>query len=440
MIQLKRDSPSPAECASEAKKLKGNVELPVTETADIENSTSIDGKSTSANSTNDPSSCSTTTTHENNQREKDLRRERGEMLLKLFREHPQLTDTATARKAEKNLERAQLWEEITRQINDAFSCRLETLSVEKTKKLLTYYKKKDDGSYDKIKAHNQSSFDEYQTDGDFDSTDPPSRCESVVSEHGGFEGDASTTAHATVSTEAEQHLRRFIVSLGSSSCDLSAAKSESPPSTILPDTAYNLKKERHDFVVATADHYLERMCFDSSSRSAQVNAERHNMWVKITHLTNEKYGSLLNPLGVEQTKKLFSNCKRRRRLRVDKGGEDWPLLPLSSTTESVSSEPDSAATNNTSSVASTLDSFIARDDSSSGHHLQYLMHGLDLSVEIRELRRQLAESEAEVARLQRIIVEQANDYRSRISSLVDFFKAAADKKVAEDIRSYLGVT
>ncbi|RCN47530.1 hypothetical protein ANCCAN_06432, partial [Ancylostoma caninum] len=337
-------------------------------------------------------------------------------------------DTATARTVEKNQERAQLWEQIPRQINETFSGKLEALSIEKTKKLLTYYKKKEDGGSDKTKYASQSSLDEYTTDGDFDSTDPPSRCESVASEHDGFEGDCFATASTVSSTEADQHLRKFIASCGSSSCNLSVVKSESPPSTVFCDAAYNLKKERHDFVVATAEHYLERMCFDSSSRSAQVNAERHNMWVKITHLTNEKYGSVLSPLGVEQAKKLFSNCKRRRRMRIE------------STSASVSFDPsNSTSANSTMDVVPTLDNFSAHADDSPGRQLQNLMHGLDLSVEIRELRRQLAEREAEVARLQRIIVEQADDYRSRINSIVDFFKAATERKVADDIRNYLGV-
>ncbi|EYC33653.1 hypothetical protein Y032_0002g916 [Ancylostoma ceylanicum] len=330
----------------------------------------------------------------NTQREKVLRRERGEMLLRLFREHPLLTDTATARTTEKNQERAQLWEEITRQINDTFSGKLEALSVEKTKKLLTYYKKKEDGSYDKIKYPSQSSLDEYPTDGDFDSTDPPSGCESDASEHGGFECDWFVTDSAINAAETDQRLRKFIASRGSSSCDLSVVKSESPPSTVFCDAAYNLKKERHDFVVSTAEHYLERMCFDSSSRSAQVNAERHNMWVKITHLTNEKYGNVLSPLAVEQAKKLFSNCKRRRRMRIE------------STSTAVSFDPSNANdANSTMDIVPTLDSFSTQVDDSPSHQFQNLMHGLDLSVEIGELRRQLAERDAEVARLQRIIVE-----------------------------------
>ncbi|VDL84000.1 unnamed protein product [Nippostrongylus brasiliensis] len=56
--------------------------------------------------------------------EKELRRERGELLVKLFKQYPPLA------------------------VNDAFGSRLEMLTVEKVKKLLTYYKKKEEGLFD----------------------------------------------------------------------------------------------------------------------------------------------------------------------------------------------------------------------------------------------------------------------------------------------------
>ena len=59
-------------------------------------------------------------------------------------------DSASARRAEKNQERAQMWEVITQKVNENFGDKLEYLSVDKVKKLLTYYKKKDDGSYDNM--------------------------------------------------------------------------------------------------------------------------------------------------------------------------------------------------------------------------------------------------------------------------------------------------
>ncbi|XGW14483.1 hypothetical protein V3C99_000637 [Haemonchus contortus] len=382
-------------------------------------------------------------THQYGHGEKELRRERGEMLVRLFKEHPSLAGSATARKAEKNLERALMWERITQQVNEAFGSRLEVLSVEKVKKLLTYYKKKDDGSYDNIKLANQTSLDDPPAEGELDSSSSPSRCESVMSEHGGLESDhMAATAPANSTTDADQQLQSFIASLCSSPYDLSAVKSnesDTPHSPIFCDTTYQLKKERHDYVVSLAEHYMERMCFDSSSRSAQVNAERHNMWVKVAHLTNEKYVGLLNPLGVEQTKKLFSNCKRRRRLRLGKS-EDSPLASLSGTSVSVSPDGNTVDPNTSTDAMPSLDSYLTSNETSPHPSLQSLVHDLDLTVEIKELRRQLAERDAEVARLKRKIVEQANDYKIRINSIADILKNGADRKVSEDIRTYLNVS
>ncbi|VDO45659.1 unnamed protein product [Haemonchus placei] len=328
-------------------------------------------------------------------------------------------------------------------VNEAFGSRLEVLSVEKVKKLLTYYKKKDDGSYDNIKLVNQTSLDDPPAEGELDSSSSPSRCESVMSEHGGLESDHMTAAApANSTTDADQQLQSFIASLCSSPYDLSAVKSnesDTPHSPIFCDTTYQLKKERHDYVVSLAEHYMERMCFDSSSRSAQVNAERHNMWVKVAHLTNEKYVGLLNPLGVEQTKKLFSNCKRRRRLRLGKS-EDSPLASLSGTSVSVSPDGNTVDPNTSTDAMPSLDSYLTSNETSPHPSLQSLVHDLDLTVEIKELRRQLAERDAEVARLKRKIVEQANDYKIRINSIADILKNGADRKVSEDIRTYLNVS
>ncbi|KAK5978891.1 hypothetical protein GCK32_012178 [Trichostrongylus colubriformis] len=345
-------------------------------------------------------------THLLAQGEKELRRERGEMLVRLFKEHPSLAGSATARKAEKNLERALMWERITQQVNDAFGSRLEVLSVEKVKKLLTYYKKKDEGSYDNIKVANQPSSDDPPPELELDSSSSPSRCESVMSEHGGLESVTSAPL-VNSTTDVDQQLQNFIASLCSSSCDILTAKSDevdAPPSPILCDTTYQLKKERHDFVVSLAEHYMERMCFDSSARSAQVNAERHSMWVKIAHLTNEKYYGLLSPLGVEQTKKLFSNCKRRRRMRLEKSGDDSPLASLSGSV-SVSPDGNSVEPNTSTDSMPSRESYLTSVETSPHPSLQGLVHDMDLTVEIKELRRQLAERDAEVARLKRTIVE-----------------------------------
>uniref|UniRef100_A0A158P9P6 Regulatory protein zeste n=1 Tax=Angiostrongylus cantonensis TaxID=6313 RepID=A0A158P9P6_ANGCA len=225
----------------------------------------------------------------NSQKEKELRRERGEMLVKLFREHPRLAESATARKAEKNLERAQMWEKITCEVNDTFGSRLEILSVEKVKKLLSYYKR-DDGI-----------------------------------------------------------------------CD---------------------------------------------SMSAQVNAERHNMWLKIAKLTNDKYMGLLNPLGLEQTKKLFSNCKSRRRLRFEKKDDDVLVASNLSASLSTSSEEISVGQNNNCTDVSP-DAYLTSTNVFSCEQPKSMEHGRDTNFELGELHRQLADREAEMEHLRRRVVEEA---------------------------------
>ncbi|VDO65422.1 unnamed protein product [Haemonchus placei] len=163
------------------------------------------------------------------------------------------------------------------------------------------------------------------------------------------------------------------------------------------------------------------------------------MWVKVAHLTNEKYADLLNPLGVEQTKKLFCNCKRRRRLRLGKS-EDSPLASLSGTSVSVSPDGNTVDPNMSTDAMPSLDSYLTSNETSPHPSLQSLVHDLDLTVEIKELRRQMAERDAEVARLKRKIVEQANDYKIRINSIADILKNGTDRKVFEDIRTYLNVS
>lgn len=49
-------------------------------------------------------------------------------------------------------------------------------------------------------------------------------------------------------------------------------------------------------------------------RLYHINAERNQIWKQITDSTNEKYGSELGDLTIEQTKKLFANYKRKSQL------------------------------------------------------------------------------------------------------------------------------
>ncbi|WKY01546.1 hypothetical protein Q1695_015505 [Nippostrongylus brasiliensis] len=354
--------------------------------------------------------------------EKELRRERGELLVKLFKQYPPLADSATARKAEKNLERAQLWELITRQVNDAFGSRLEMLTVEKVKKLLTYYKKKEEGLFDSTKVRDQSIDEKPSTEREIESSTPLSEPGSVASEHDGFEDEHVATTAVVRNVEADQQLQNFIASLCSTPFDISGLKNDPEPSStpLLYDTASQLKKERQE--------------------SAQVNAERNNMWLKIAKLTNVKYAGLLSPLGVEQTKKLFSNCKRRRRMREEKGDGDSPLPTLTVGSSSMSPAENTVDTNNSNDVMPSLESCLTPLEPSPSEDIQNLVRDLEVIAEVKLLRRELADRDAEVARLQRKVVEQANDYKNRINSIADILKAAADKKIVDDVKHYLNVT
>lgn len=49
-------------------------------------------------------------------------------------------------------------------------------------------------------------------------------------------------------------------------------------------------------------------------RLYHINAERNQVWKQITDATNEKYGSELGDLTIEQTKKLYANYRRKSQL------------------------------------------------------------------------------------------------------------------------------
>ncbi|PAV87275.1 hypothetical protein WR25_01387 [Diploscapter pachys] len=241
------------------------------------------------------------------QEEKELRRERGEMLLKLFKSEPTLANTASARKLEQNQERAQMWDKITQEVNDTFGDKLEYLTTEKVKKLLTYYKKKEDGNYENVILYSSHIL--------FDEDEEKKIVDEDLEENGleivevNDEPEKDEISQIQPQKPAAQTLIELLASI-------SEKKSDNIGNPVIStDRQYELKKERHEFVVQLAEHYMERMCFDNSSRSAAVNAERHNMWIRITHKANEKFADALGALGVEQAKKLYSNCKRRRRVK-----------------------------------------------------------------------------------------------------------------------------
>ncbi|CAI4232449.1 unnamed protein product [Auanema sp. JU1783] len=408
---------------------------------------------TSAASSLLPASRGSRRTNLTSHEEKELRRERGELLLKLFREVPGLADSASARRAEKNQERALIWDKITNKVNDQFGNKLEYLTVDKVKKLLTYYKKKDDGSYDNIKQvalmEQENLMEEFSI-----TADEPITPERVKTEMDAPRGGVALVEEAI---DGNQKLLDFLATVASHSSSsplnntsTSASSSSSmssnsvtamttseepnaiPMSTIVAnDSLYQLKKDRHDFVVGMAEHYMERMCFDNSSRSAAVNAERHNMWVKITQRANDRYATILGPLGVEQAKKLYSNCKRRRRVKAENGKviEETPSIITSR--ESISVEPEEM--NDVSSNSDEVNDYASEQGIV---NFDELLRGLDRTVEVDELRRQIRDKDEEIDRLKKKVHEQAIEYSARIKGMVELLKVAVDKKVADDIKSF----
>ncbi|KJH41948.1 hypothetical protein DICVIV_12078 [Dictyocaulus viviparus] len=371
------------------------------------------------------------------------------MLVKLVQNYPLLLESTATRKVEKNFERAKIWEQITHQ--------LDILSVEKVEKLFSCYGR-NNNIYDNFKyvtcrnrrvmrnCHSSYSSQEnmlYERKAEQGCTTYPSRCDSISSGNGGLERSNATYAAVLSKNGTEQQQMSCITSRSIASLPycMSMIKShelESPATPVAGDANYQLKKERNDFVVSMAEHYMERMCFDSSSRSARVNAERHNMWLKIAQLTNEKYMGLLNPLGLEQTKKLFSNCRRRRRIRSQKGDNNYPVPQLLSTSLSLSSSRKHVKERNKSNPFQ-MGSCLTSDNVSSCGEFSGSVENWEINIKINELRRQLAERSFELEQLQRKVVEQADAYRNHINSIVEILKTAVDK-VSEEIKATFSFT
>ncbi|CAD6188571.1 unnamed protein product [Caenorhabditis auriculariae] len=354
------------------------------------------------------------------QEEKELRRDRGELLLRLFRDSPSLAHSASARRLEKNQERAAMWESITAKVNSEFGDKLEVLTVEKVKKLLTYYKKKEDGSYDNIRPK----------------TEPPDEGTSSTSMESDF-GSSLNEAWGRITIEENADNKELIDFLALMASEGTTSPSESSTSirTLTPttETGFQLKKDRHDYVVNLAEHYMQRMCFDNSSRSAAVNAERHNMWINIAHKANERFADALGPLGVEQAKKLYSNCKRRRRVRKERSEEDMcqasPQGSSGTEREEISDDPLTDFNSNTNS--NSTDPLVS--------NFEQLIRGLDRSAELDEMRNKLAEKEAEVATLRKRVAEQAEEYAVKTKAMLELLKVAVDKKTSDDIKYILSI-
>uniref|UniRef100_A0A1I7X1A0 SANT domain-containing protein n=1 Tax=Heterorhabditis bacteriophora TaxID=37862 RepID=A0A1I7X1A0_HETBA len=295
------------------------------------------------------------------QEEKDLRRERGELLLKLFREVPWLA------------------------VNESFGSRLEVLTVDKVKKLLTYYKKKDDGSYDNIliifakysRRYGYLAYSKLNNSQLLLEDDPITTCSVPHSINGSVNGDSAENGED--------------------------GDDDGIKGLVIIEERTDANKELMDFIA---------IIILSHSRSAAVNAERHNMWIKITHKANEKFANGLGPLGVEQAKKLFSNCKRRRRVRQEKFGEETQTASVQSL-QSHSRDSNSLEPDDINDISSVLDDTSEYNEYSMFlvappiTNFEDLIRGLDRSVEIDELKRRLADRDTEIERLKKKIIEQS---------------------------------
>lgn len=65
--------------------------------------------------------------------------------------------------------------------------------------------------------------------------------------------------------DGSKQLMEFLASMNASNLD-GKTKIESPHTVANAESQYQLKKDRHDFVVAQAEFYMHRMTFDNSSR------------------------------------------------------------------------------------------------------------------------------------------------------------------------------
>ncbi|CAB3402354.1 unnamed protein product [Caenorhabditis bovis] len=348
--------------------------------------------------------------------DRELRKDRGDRLLQLFREQPSLSSSASARRFEKNHERAMIWEEITRKINDEFGEKLEVLSVDKVKKLLTYYKKKEEGNFDNIKGVSIPSLTPME---DLKVDEEPEKVEENGREH--F-SDLLTMLSQNILTNDSTH--KFEVATKSETPFTSSTPSPSTTPFSAGERIYFLKKERHDFVVKRAEYYIQRMCFDNSSRSATVNAERHNMWIKITNETNEKYASILGGLGVEQAKKLYSNCKRRRRMKNEAESNMANTSGSGESNQSTSRtslEPDEHEAVENERQKNTIDS----DNSATMEilsNIEEIVRNIEKDNEIKMLKEQLKERDAQISKLQKLINQQSTHYKKQMTTLLDELK------------------
>lgn len=63
--------------------------------------------------------------------------------------------------------------------------------------------------------------------------------------------------------------------------------------------------------------------------------------------------------------------------------------------------------------------------------------GLDKSLEVDVLKRQINEKDAEIERLKKKILEQAEDYRNKIKAILEIVKIATETKISKDVSSIM---
>ncbi|CAJ0580893.1 unnamed protein product, partial [Mesorhabditis spiculigera] len=414
---------------------------------------------------------------------KALRNERGHCVLKLFQNTPTLVGNSSTRLPSALLEREEQWSRIAEHINDRYSGRLSPVNTERVKKIHMYYRKRES----KMRAR----VDVLTPEADVES---PLK-KNIIHEDGDcfvMDVNADTSESATdedqgVFALSEENLQAIIEAIGADPQRDNASpalsyKSLSQGSCENRKLVAHLKKERSAMVDQMAKYYLKRLCFDgtnaSIARSQNINQERHSMWKHISDKINAKYAEQIGYLTVEQTKKLFSNLKRKSRAKKDEDGRDDSNGSRGSPDDSMMDEDfslnlvrdviarenidimqgvfnlqEKQAERSPSVASSTSSSRCTRKDfpvfdssvfssppaSSGENRLDELLRGLDKTLEAQLLREQLTEKEQENQRLKRKIEEQAEEHKKKILAMIELVALAVDRKASDEVRTILSL-
>ncbi|EJD76083.1 hypothetical protein LOAG_16891 [Loa loa] len=282
-----------------------------------------------------------------------MNRERGLEIVAMAGRYEALVDSAS-RSPAANMERNKIWRKITDEINKKYS-HLNTLTFEQCKKLCKYYKRKDPTNYGLAfhAMHSDlipSTYKERQqqqaaaaiaaagnatayvtTNGQIDE---PIDVDELLEANDVVDGICCDTNALKVKQTEEiapllmedivredkpskdllQFLAQCSASSSSSSTDGLVLPGQQAVAAVAAATviANQQKKERGQYVCKLAETF--NGVFDSHSRLYHINAERNQVWKQITDSTNEKYGSELGDLTIEQTKKLYANYRRKSQL------------------------------------------------------------------------------------------------------------------------------